>query len=73
MVDTHRMAELMRLADQHGCSLRLVGDPAPLSAIDFVPDAGALATTHYAMHEWIGIAWYWLRHARSASLAQAKA
>lgn len=46
---------------------------APLSAIDFVPDAGALATTHYAMHEWIGIAWYWLRHARSESLAQAKA
>jgi uncharacterized SAM-binding protein YcdF (DUF218 family) len=45
---------------------------SPLSEIDFIPNAGALATTHYAMHEWIGIAWYWLRHGHSDSLTHPK-
>jgi uncharacterized SAM-binding protein YcdF (DUF218 family) len=45
---------------------------SPLSEIDFVPDASSLATTHYAMHEWIGIAWYWMRHRHLDSLAEAK-
>ncbi|MDB5761081.1 MAG: hypothetical protein JWQ21_76 [Herminiimonas sp.] len=35
---------------------------APLEASDFVPNGGALKQTHYAMHEWIGLCWYWLRH-----------
>lgn len=35
---------------------------APLSAADFLPKASALAHSHYAMHEWIGIYWYRLRY-----------
>lgn len=34
----------------------------PLSAADFIPSAGGLQTSHYALHEWIGMAWYRLRH-----------
>ncbi len=34
----------------------------PLSAADFIPKASALANSHYAMHEWIGLYWYRLRH-----------
>lgn len=37
-------------------------DTAPLSAADFIPKASALANSHYAMHEWIGLYWYRLRH-----------
>jgi uncharacterized SAM-binding protein YcdF (DUF218 family) len=33
----------------------------PLSVADFVPSAGALQNSHYALHEWIGMFWYWLR------------
>lgn len=35
---------------------------APLVAADFIPRASALASSHYAMHEWIGLFWYRLRH-----------
>ncbi len=35
---------------------------ASLSAADFIPKAGALASSHYAMHEWIGLYWYRFRH-----------
>lgn len=34
----------------------------PLSVADFIPSAGALQTSHYALHEWIGIIWYGLRY-----------
>jgi uncharacterized SAM-binding protein YcdF (DUF218 family) len=34
----------------------------PVAPIDFVPKAHWLEVTAYAMHEWIGIAWYGLRH-----------
>lgn len=34
----------------------------PLAPIDFVPKGSALKDSHYAMHEWIGICWYRLRH-----------
>ncbi len=34
----------------------------PLSAGDFIPNAGALKNSHYALHEWIGLFWYRLRH-----------
>jgi uncharacterized SAM-binding protein YcdF (DUF218 family) len=34
----------------------------PLSAADFIPSAGALKDSHYAMHEWLGLLWYRLRH-----------
>ncbi len=33
----------------------------PLSAADFIPSAGSLQTSHYALHEWIGMAWYRLK------------
>ena len=29
--------------------------------LDFVPDAGALRSSAYALHEYVGIIWYWLR------------
>lgn len=29
--------------------------------LDFVPSAQALTTTYYAVHEWLGLAWYRLR------------
>lgn len=35
---------------------------APLTAADFIPKASALANAHYAMHEWIGLYWYRIRH-----------
>jgi uncharacterized SAM-binding protein YcdF (DUF218 family) len=35
---------------------------APLTAADFIPRASALANSHYAMHEWIGLCWYRMRH-----------
>jgi len=33
-----------------------------LSLVDFVPNGGALALSHYALHEWIGLLWYRLRY-----------
>ena len=33
----------------------------PLSVADFIPSAGSLQNSHYALHEWIGMFWYWLR------------
>ena len=35
----------------------------PLSVADFIPSAVGLQTSHYALHEWIGLVWYRLRHA----------
>ena len=34
----------------------------PLRFIDFVPHARELARSNYALHEWIGLLWYRLRH-----------
>ena len=34
----------------------------PLSAADFIPSAGPLQSSHYALHEWIGMVWYRLRY-----------
>jgi uncharacterized SAM-binding protein YcdF (DUF218 family) len=34
----------------------------PLSVADFIPSAGGLQTSHYALHEWIGLVWYRLRY-----------
>jgi len=34
----------------------------PLSVADFIPSAGGLQTSHYALHEWIGMVWYRLIH-----------
>jgi uncharacterized SAM-binding protein YcdF (DUF218 family) len=33
-----------------------------LKPLHFLPSGEGLRRSHYALHEWIGIAWYWLRH-----------
>lgn len=35
---------------------------APLSAASLIPGAGPLKDSHYALHEWLGMLWYWLRY-----------
>jgi len=35
----------------------------PLDAASFLPGAPALKSSHYALHEWIGLLWYQLRRA----------
>jgi uncharacterized SAM-binding protein YcdF (DUF218 family) len=35
---------------------------APLTPADFIPSGEGLRRSHYALHEWIGLAWYRLRH-----------
>lgn len=64
MVDTFRMAQLVHLVERTGCSMRLVGDPAQLSAIgpggllpsmlaaEAVPVA-ELTEIHRTQHQWI--------------------
>lgn len=34
----------------------------PLSPDAFIPSASALGGSHYALHEWIGLVWYGVRH-----------
>lgn len=41
----------------------------PLALIDFVPRGDTLALSHYAMHEWIGLCWYWIRHRQTYASA----
>ena len=36
---------------------------APLNVTDFVPTAEGLELSHYALHEWLGAAWYGMRRA----------
>jgi uncharacterized SAM-binding protein YcdF (DUF218 family) len=40
----------------------------PLAPIDFVPKGHWLGVSSYAMHEWIGIIWYGLRHGSAVRL-----
>lgn len=35
---------------------------APLLPIDFVPGGTGFRLSHYAMHEWLGLYWYRIRH-----------
>src|SRR3546814_16880476 len=35
--------------------------PGPLIWRDFLPTVGAMNVTYYAVHEWLGLAWYRLR------------
>ncbi len=41
---------------------------SPLLLADFIPNGGALSDSHYAIHEWIGLVWYRLRHDRDTSI-----
>jgi uncharacterized SAM-binding protein YcdF (DUF218 family) len=36
--------------------------PDQYNLISFVPSADAFATSNYALHEWIGIIWYFMRY-----------
>ncbi len=36
----------------------------PLTALDFIPQAGGMAVTSRALHEWIGMLWYRLKAVR---------
>ena len=35
---------------------------APWSGADFIPGGASLQSSHYALHEWIGLLWYKLRY-----------
>lgn len=43
---------------------------APVSPIDFVPNGRSIYVTGYAMHEWIGLVWYSLRHGSALPLTR---
>lgn len=66
VTDALHMPRASRIFSQAGLQVL----PAPtnylgrgsLQAIDLVPNAGALRDAHYALHEWIGMAWYRLAH-----------
>ncbi|HEX8887242.1 MAG TPA: hypothetical protein VF797_22385, partial [Noviherbaspirillum sp.] len=51
-----------RIFEQTG--LEVTGAPTnyiaqgALHPADFIPNAGALRDSHYALHEWIGLLWY---------------
>jgi uncharacterized SAM-binding protein YcdF (DUF218 family) len=34
--------------------------PPELRVISFWPSMGALHNSYYSLHEWLGLAWYWL-------------
>jgi uncharacterized SAM-binding protein YcdF (DUF218 family) len=65
VTDAMHMPRAMQIFSKTG----LAAIPAPtdfrsrknLSAADFIPSAGSLQTSHYALHEWIGMAWYRLK------------
>ncbi len=38
---------------------RFVDPPTPIAS-DFIPTAGALRTSAYAIHEWLGLVWYYV-------------
>lgn len=72
VTDAMHMARSEAIFLQHG--LQIVQAPTmfhsrdPITAIDFVPTAHALRLSAYAMHEWIGLLWYALRHGSAIRL-----
>lgn len=66
VTDALHMPRAQRVFMQNG--LQVVPAPtafssrAPWSAIDLVPRGTGFNLSHYGMHEWIGLAWYRLRH-----------
>jgi uncharacterized SAM-binding protein YcdF (DUF218 family) len=72
VTDAMHMARSVAIFSRH--DLQVVQAPtgfyssAPLSAIDFVPKAHWIEVTAYAMHEWIGLVWYRLRHGSTIPL-----
>lgn len=66
VTDAVHMPRAYRIFKRHGFAVvpapTRFQSAAPLAAADFIPKASALANSHYAMHEWIGLFWYRLRH-----------
>ena len=65
VTDAMHMPRARRAFDRAG--LRVVAAPTvfrawgPLSPSSFLPSADALASSYYAVYEWIGLAWYRLK------------
>lgn len=65
VTDALHMARAARVFERQG--LQVVAAPtvfygrAQPTPMQWVPSAVALRLSHYALHEWIGLAWYWLR------------
>ncbi|MEO0315844.1 MAG: hypothetical protein RI928_2300 [Pseudomonadota bacterium] len=65
VTDAMHMPRAMQIFSKTG----LAAIPAPtdfrsrksLSVADFIPSAASLQSSHYALHEWVGMAWYWLK------------
>lgn len=72
VTDAMHMARSHAIFTQSG--LQIVQAPTmfhsrdPISAIDFVPTGHSLRLTAYAMHEWVGLFWYALRHGSAIHL-----
>jgi uncharacterized SAM-binding protein YcdF (DUF218 family) len=64
---THQWHMRRALLAFAGTSVRAIPAPVPIAlnhgvaAADFIPRVGAWQTSYYALHEWIGLAWYTLR------------
>ena len=72
VTDAMHMARSVAIFSRH--DLQVVQAPTrfyssePLTPIDFVPQAHWIEVTAYAMHEWIGLVWYRLRHGSAIPL-----
>jgi uncharacterized SAM-binding protein YcdF (DUF218 family) len=70
VTDAMHMPRSQRIFARYG--LQVVPAPTtflsrePWSPADFVPNGGAFMQSHYAMHEWIGLVWYRIRHGDDA-------
>jgi uncharacterized SAM-binding protein YcdF (DUF218 family) len=62
VTDALHMPRSQRIFEQTGLEVmaaptNYIGQGA-LHVADFIPNAGALRDSHYALHEWIGLLWY---------------
>lgn len=66
VTDATHMPRARRVFEQAGFEVvaapTLFHTRGPLSVDDFIPTGEGLRRSHYALHEWIGLLWYRLRH-----------
>lgn len=66
VTDAVHMRRAQRVFRQHGfeplAAPTTFMAQGPLGLMDFVPQARELARSNYALHEWIGLLWYRVRH-----------
>lgn len=72
VTDALHMPRSQQIFEQAGLEVRAaptnyIGQGA-LHPADFIPNAGALRDSHYALHEWIGLFWYRIAY-RSQALS----